>query len=31
MNEEEIFDEYADLDELMLEILEDKYDFEFND
>lgn len=30
MNEEEIFDEYADLDELMLEILEDKYDFEFN-
>ena len=31
MNEEEIFDEYMDLDELMLEILEDKYDFEFND
>ena len=31
MNEEEIFDEYADLDELMLEISEDKYDFEFND
>ena len=30
MNEEEIFNEYVDLDELMLEILEDKYDFEFN-
>ena len=30
MPEEVIFDEYKELEELMLEILEDKYDFEFN-
>ena len=31
MPEEVIFDEYKELEELMLEILEDKYAFEFED
>ena len=31
INEEEIFDEYKELEELMLEVLEDKYAFEFED
>ena len=31
INEEVIFDEYKELEELMLEVLEDKYAFEFED
>lgn len=31
MPEEVIFDEYQELEELMLEVLEDKYAFEFED
>ena len=31
MPEEVIFDEYKELEELMLEVLEDKYAFEFED
>lgn len=31
MTEEVIFDEYKEFEELMLEVLEDKYAFEFED